>query len=650
MNIPAPLFSPRRLSLAGSKWSILGLLANVLLSGCTVTVPSITMVEQEQLAQQDQAILLAAQKVPAEPLTLYEAMARSLKYNLDLRQKWMEEALSKKQEEVSQRDMLPGLIASAGYSSRTPVNAAISKSVASGLISQEASVSSDPISRNMDLTLSWNWLDFGLSYFQARQDGNKALVQREYRRKAAHNLMRDVRFAFWKAAAAQSLERDMVVIRKATGQALEEARQVEQEGLRSPIYALQFQLGMLEVMRQIEKSLADLSLAREDLAVLINLAPGTPYRLCDDSGAMDTALAIGASPETLEQIALSSRPELLIERYQARIEADETRKAMARLFPGLELNLSKNFDGNTYLVNQHWVQAGARLSWNLLQTVTGQSSLDLSDQREEVVRMRRLVAHMAVLSQTRIAYQEYQTAHDMLQRAVIENATRQRMQKYSADRSDLGLESQLSAVHAAASLVLGRIQQYEAYARYHNALGHLYATLGLDPLQEEGAHGDIDRMVRQLRENEARWQQTIFPPITPAWISSKEAMAPFPVADLLGDKAMPDQPAPHAVVTMPDPLQPVSSTPEAKPLDRSAPPFVVQVIASGDAAEIDTMVAYLKAQGYQPYVNRVHNGDGHVIMQVWIGRYEKMADAQAAMEHYRASEQRPVFVRMLTGR
>ncbi|MBF0132154.1 MAG: TolC family protein [Magnetococcales bacterium] len=625
-------------------------MANVLLSGCTVTVPSITMVEQEQRAKQDQAILFAAQKIPAEPLTLYEAMARSLKYNLDLRQKWMEEALSSKQKDVSQLEMLPRLVASAGYSSRAPVNAAISKSVASGAISQEASVSSDPISRNMDLTLSWNWLDFGLSYFQARQDGNKVLVQREYRRKAAHNLIRDVRFAFWKAAAAQSLERDMVVIRKATGQALEEARKAEQEGLRSPIHALQFQLGMLEVMRQIEKSLADLSLAREDLAVLINLAPGTPYRLCDDSGAMDTALAIGASPETLEQIALSSRPELLIEQYQARIEADETRKAIARLFPGLELNLSENYDGNTYLVNQRWVQAGARLSWNLLQTVTGQSSLDLSDQREEVVRMRRLVAHMAVLSQTRIAYQEYQTARDMLQRAVIENATRQRMQKYSADRSDLGLESQLSAVHAAASLVLGRIQQYEAYARYHNALGHLYATLGLDPLQEEGAHGDIALMVRQLRENEARWQQTIFPSVTPAWISAKEAMVPLPVAGLLWDKAIQDRPAPQAAVTVSEVPQPVSSTLETKPSQRSVPQFVVQVIASGDAVEIDTMVAYLKTKGYQPYVNRVHDGDGHVIMQIWIGRYEKMADAQVAMENYRASEQRPVFVRMLTGR
>ncbi|MBF0415825.1 MAG: TolC family protein [Magnetococcales bacterium] len=485
--------------------------------------------------KEDQITLFAEQKLPDKPLSLHEAMARALKYNLDLRQKNMEEALSRKQGEVTELEMLPRLVTSAGYSSRSPEDASISKSVLSGSVSKEASVSSDAISKNGDLTLSWNWLDFGVSYFQTRQDGNKALVQHEYRRKAAHNLIRDVRFAFWKATAAQSLENNLNAIRKESEQALEEARTAEQEGLRSPTYSLQFQLGMMETMRQIEKSLAELSQSREELALLIHLPPGTPYQLRDDSNTMMTSLGASVTPETLEQIALSSRPELLIERYQGRIEADETRKAIARLFPGLEFNLSKNYDSNSYLVNQHWAQVGARLSWNLLRTFTGQSQLDLSKERENVVRTRRLVAHMAVLSQTRIAYQEYRTSEKMLHRAIIESAIRQRMQNHAADRSALGLESQLSYVHAAAAYLLGRIQQYEAYARYQSALGHLYATLGLDPLQDGSEHEEIDQLVRHLQENESRWQQMIFPGAKPTSSSGKETNANQSVTNLLED-------------------------------------------------------------------------------------------------------------------
>lgn len=626
------------------------LLTNILLTGCIVTIPGITTKEQEQLAKEDQVTLFAAQKMPTEPLSLHEAMARALKYNLDLRQKAMEETLANKQEKVSELDMLPRLVASAGYSSRSPEDASISKSILSGLISKEASVSSDPISKNTDLTLSWNWLDFGVSYFQARQDGNKALIQHEYRRKAAHNLMRDVRFAFWKATAAQSLEKEMLAIRQASEQALEEARTAEQEGLRAPVHSLQFQLGMLEIMRQIEKSLAELSLAKEELAVLIHLPPGTPYQLRDDSNTMVTSLGECATPETLEQMALSSRPELLIERYQARIEADETRKAIARLFPGLEFNLTKNYDSNSYLVNQHWAQAGARISWNLLRAVTGQSQQELSDERENVVRMRRLVAHMAVLSQTRIAYQEYRTAEEMLHRAIIENALRQRLQNHAADRSALGLESQLSYVHTAASFVLGRIQQYEAYARYQSALGHLYATLGLDPLQEGEEQKEINQLERHLRENEIRWQQMIFLPATPLPFSTRETTAPLPVDALLWDNvtqsSLSQVVAQVATPTVPDGTPQTLATP--KP-NRSPLPYVVQVMASADAAEIDAMVTHLKSRGYQPSINTIRHRNGNAMMQIWIGRHATMAEAQTIMQQYQEKEQKPVFIRRLTG-
>lgn len=52
------------------------------------------------------------------PLSMDEAMARALKYNLDRRAKMMEEALALNQLDVSHFDMLPKLVAQAGYSTR----------------------------------------------------------------------------------------------------------------------------------------------------------------------------------------------------------------------------------------------------------------------------------------------------------------------------------------------------------------------------------------------------------------------------------------------------------------------------------------------------------------------------------------------------
>ena len=52
------------------------------------------------------------------PLNLEEALARALKYNLDRRSRMMEEALTRGQLDVSKFDMLPKIMAQAGYASR----------------------------------------------------------------------------------------------------------------------------------------------------------------------------------------------------------------------------------------------------------------------------------------------------------------------------------------------------------------------------------------------------------------------------------------------------------------------------------------------------------------------------------------------------
>lgn len=635
-------------------WRVLIVVTTTLLASCSVLSPSITPQEQEQLAKQDQEEIFKGQQVLAEPLTLYEAMARAIKYNLDLRLKRMEESVARNEEDLSQQDLLPKLLVNAGYSSRTGNTGSVSQSLTTGITAQDPTISRATTNGTTDLTMSWNLLDFGVSYYQARQKGNQRFIQAEQRRKAAHNLIKDVRFAFWKAASAQWLEREIITILQAAEGELTLARKVENEGLRSPVHALQFQLGLLDTVRQLEKTQTDLAIAKDELAALINLEPGVSFKLCDNSGEMVSTLELNMSVDEMERMALSLRPELRIEHYQARIEADETRKEMARLFPGLEFNVSESFDNNTFLVYQHWAQAGARLSWSLLRTLNGKSQLDLANNREQVVQIRRQVLHMAILSQVRIALHEYRAARNALQRVVMENNVRHRLQNNTAFRSELGLDSQFSYVQTVATAALGHIQRYEAYARYQNALGRIYVTLGLNPIGEQVLNWDIPHLTRSLRENDLTWQTMILSDSTPSPLTDTRLITPFSLSELAQIGV-----DPTGQVKQDLPVQSLAapiSQPTVTPTDAGQivtfilnPPrqFAVQVDAM-NLKGIELRIAQLEAKGYHPLVNPIKTADGGNMGRIWIGRYEKKEEATAALDAYLSKEQRPAFIQVIT--
>ena len=66
------------------------------------------------------------------PLSLEEAQARALKFNLDRRVRQMEEALALRQYDVSRFDVLPSLMAQAGYNSRDSDRITQSRNIQTG--------------------------------------------------------------------------------------------------------------------------------------------------------------------------------------------------------------------------------------------------------------------------------------------------------------------------------------------------------------------------------------------------------------------------------------------------------------------------------------------------------------------------------------
>ncbi|MFM1855013.1 MAG: hypothetical protein RLZ83_322, partial [Pseudomonadota bacterium] len=190
LPIPSPSFMKKFPAL---RPAALAVAAALFLSGCaSIHLEPLSQGELRQVTQTDGQAARAGVAPIEQPLTIEEAMARALKHNLDRRSRLMEEALARRQFDASEYDMLPKLLATAGYNWRN--NDKISDSTpqgggprAPGAISQDRGHSL------AGLEFSWSLLDFSLGYYGARQQGDRLFIAAERRRKAMHLLMQDVR-------------------------------------------------------------------------------------------------------------------------------------------------------------------------------------------------------------------------------------------------------------------------------------------------------------------------------------------------------------------------------------------------------------------------------------------------------------------------
>ena len=475
------------------------------ISGCAVTSQPIERSVSEQRAQSDLQNMFKDQEPLSGALTLHQAMARAVKYNLEARLKVMEEALAKRQVDLASFDMLPRMAASAGYAGRSNVSASSSQSVDTGTQSLEPSTSQDRDREVADLTMVWNVLDFGVSYVSAKQQADQRLIVQERRRKVIHTITQDVRSAYWRAVAADRLLGKIDSLMARVGEARSNSRNMSEQRIGDPIQALSYQRALIEATRQLEQQRRALSLAKTELATLINLPPGTPLSLATSDGYEIPELKVELA--TLEQQALANRPELREQDYQTRISAAETRKAMLRLLPGLEFSAGGHYDSNSFLVNQSWADYGVKVTWNLFSVISAPAAIEVAKAGEDVTVARRQAMSMAVLAQLYVAnanfneaQRQFQTGQELaeLDTQIVEQL-RNRHQAQGIGELEL-IQGELNALQAD----LGRDL---AYAEMRNAYGQLFSSVGMDPLPSQLPSGELSVIAQALADSETRWQQ-----------------------------------------------------------------------------------------------------------------------------------------------
>ena len=469
----------------------------LLLSACGSLEPSpYTQEELRKRVSDDKVRMYADQEPVTIPITFYEAAARALKYNLDYRLKLMEGALAANLRDVASYEMLPRLVASAGYVGRNNDSGGTSIGIEDRQVSLRASTSEQRDRDLYGLGLSWSLLDFGMAYYRTQQKADQILMANERRRKVAQNVLQDVRNAYWRALGAQRLLPQVDGLLARTHKALEAAREAETKGLLPRQDILAYQRALLDSVYLLTVRRQDLEFSQAELAALMSLPPGSRMVLADTPEPPMSEIT--KDIDRLEQLSLENRPEIMEEWYRARADDYDIKIAKAQLWPNITLNYGRLYDSNIFLYNNTWNAGAATISFNLLKLLQLPSLNAAQESQNQTAEARRVALSMAVLTQVRVGYVRYQLSRQEVEFAEESLRVDRRLLDYAQSARTATVGTELELIRAEGRLLLSRYQREAAYSSAQAAQGRLYNSVGFDVLPESLEKNDVQSVAKEI--------------------------------------------------------------------------------------------------------------------------------------------------------
>jgi outer membrane protein TolC len=458
---------------------ILGVSAAALLAGCSVMPKPFAPSEIATKADRNFATVDANQEPVSGPVDLYEAMARALKYNLDYKVEMMEEALKTRELNLSRYDMLPQLVANAGYAGRNNFSGASSLSLLTRRQSLEPSTSSEKNLYTADLTMSWDVLDFGLSYVRARQKADEALISQERRRKVANRIIEDVRTSYWRSVSAERLLNKLQSLETAVTTTLANSERLAERRMAAPLTALTYQRELVEIQAEVRKLQRELVISKAQLAALMNLKPGTEFSLSlpDRTKVLPEVKYTG---EDMMMTALKNRSELREVSYRQRINAKELDAALLSALPSFRGLVGVNVDSNSFLYNNDWFQWGARASWNVLNLFRYPAQKTAVRAQDDVLKQRELALTMAVITQVHVARARFGHLTEELDTASHQMSVQDKIMYQIRSGHRAGVMSQQTLLREEMNTLVAEVKYDIAYAEAQNAYANLFASMGID--------------------------------------------------------------------------------------------------------------------------------------------------------------------------
>lgn len=381
-----------------------------------------------------------------KPIDMYMAMSLALKYNYTRRLASYQQSLLEAGKVPYSK--FPDILVRAGY-----VNDSNSGNL------------------NPDLKVAWNVLDMSSIYFQINDKEYQQNVAFEESRKVVHNILQETRSLYWRTLAAQKLLPVMdEMIEALTLQVDEintEAKQLAEENKSLTSEQL---ISKRKYMESI-KSASDLKRKMQDnevqLASFLGLHPSTQYRLVGSEYGNFKLPEIKANLSDLEWLALTNRPELKV--YDIDVDVNNLRIQIKELKdPGVN-----KYKKNPNYYNDMWAKKAQEVSMSVFEDNTKIVN------QVDFITLRRQRVTSIVLSQVYIAWARYMSAVEDYQiNMEIANTSEDIAEDITTKDGSFAEKSKLESARA----IDDEVKAFLSYADVQDALGNLYASLGMDAL------------------------------------------------------------------------------------------------------------------------------------------------------------------------
>ena len=451
--------------------------------GCTTVIP-IDLEEKSLEAQRELMSSIQTQEPLLDDLTLYDAMARALKYNLDANIELEDEVFRRRQNEVTRSGMWPSLVASFTTNSRNNDAGSSSLSLLSNRESLEPSTSTERDYYTADLTASWNLLDFGLVYAQTQQGNTEEAIAKERRRKVINRVLESVRTAYWRAVSAERTYTKLLELESFAQKALNQASQLENSRRVPLLKTLEYQRDLLKVQKNVQELQRKLMLAKYQLAALINLPPHSDFKL-QIPNRTDRVPSLPASARQMVRYGLYYRPELRELFYEQEINQFKKDSAFYESLPGVEFILGGNYTSNEYLYNDSWLSFSSRVSWNLISLFRYPLRKKALKAEADVLFARQQAMVMAITTQVHVSRARYIRLTRELNTIRRSHDVQGKIAGLTEAGYNANQVSQRQLVMERMNEILNEISYDSAYADLQNAYASLYSSMGL-------AYFDID--------------------------------------------------------------------------------------------------------------------------------------------------------------
>lgn len=451
----------------------------LLVTGCAITPVPLTEAELNAQLEQSRQSLEESQQSVNQPIGLEDAIARALRNNLDLQLEITERTLAEKELTLTRFDELPELVADIDFRGRSNFTGASSRSLFTGRQSLEASTASERDVLTGNLNLTWNILDFGVSYFRSKQAADQILIAEEERRKVVNQIVQDVKTAYWRAVSSERLNEQLSLLVGRVESAIANSKEIIAQKLDKPLTPLTYQRELITIKRELQELQRELSLAKIQLAALMNLPPGQDYELVIPD-TIDDAKEPPFLPEEMENIALGHRSEMREIAYRKRIQSHDVKAELLELLPGINLDFGKNYSSNTFLFNNNWLGYGNRITWNLINIFRYPATKRALEAQADVLDARTLALSMAIMTQVHVAYARFEHARTELHTAEEYRDTQKEILAQIRAGAATNSVSEQSVIREEMNNLLAEAKFDLAYADLESAFASLYAAMGSD--------------------------------------------------------------------------------------------------------------------------------------------------------------------------